>query len=321
MYWTDIFFTLVLFYAILIPMKIVKKGKIKKALYNKAKKLLVASGAKKLVALELDGSLAEDKLLLVKSSQKKQKIEFSSKDTFPYKLLIDRDYKYSINKQRLLAEKYRDKIGERIFRPESVAIDKKKLIKDDLRRLKVISNFPYYGKVLEVGCSEGVVSFKIAAKKKVDKITGIDISPTCIAMARKFMRKYIKEKVSRKIDFKVQAIENLSNQKTSYDIVCAFETLEHIGHGQLAKTLKILVGQLKKNGKFYLSVPNRFPDNKYVESGRARWQWKNHQHFFSKVNLNYILKKYFKKVTFYALYPSENSTNGIYLICKAEKKI
>lgn len=294
-------------------------GNVSPAMLEKAIEAFQGSPAETLVGVELDGTLAEQKLL-IHSSEDQSTIQLTSDKAFPFKLILDEDAKYSKEEQLAAAEQYRDRIADRIFYPENVPAEKKLLINDDLRRVDVVTGFDYKGKVLEVGCSDGVVSLKIAEKPTVEHVVGLDIAPSCIEGANALKAERFSPEVGAKVDFRLLAIEDMDYAPEYFDAVCAFETLEHIGHGQLAKTLDMLTAALKPDGSMYITVPNRFPNTKYEEGGRARWKWDNHYHFYSIANLRYILGKYFTDIEFYPHYDGEQPGDSIYVICIARNK-
>jgi len=137
----------------------------------------------------------------------------------------------NIKRKHLIeAEKYRDRIGDRLFHPEKVDEDKKHLIKDDLQRVKKILKFPFGEKVLDIGCSDGTITIEIAKKKTVRKIIGVDISPSAIKEANEKLNKLMPN-LKEKISFKQAFIEDLDFPDNYFDTISACETLEHIAIG------------------------------------------------------------------------------------------
>jgi len=227
----------------------------------------------------------------------------------------------NIKRKHLIeAEKYRDRIGDRLFHPEKVDEDKKHLIKDDLQRVKKILKFPFGEKVLDIGCSDGTITIEIAKKKTVRKIIGVDISPSAIKEANEKLNKLMPN-LKEKISFKQAFIEDLDFPDNYFDTISACETLEHIAIGSLFKAMDNLVRMLKNNGNMIITVPNRYPATKYVKQRRDRWKWPTHYRTFSIYSLELFLKEYFKKIKFYPLYSGEIFKDSIYLICNCKDKI
>lgn len=227
--------------------------------------------------------------------------------------------RYNKKKHIEEAEKYRDRIGDRLFHPKKVESDKRHLIKDDIQRVKKVLSLPFGEKVLDVGCSDGSVTIEIAKKNTVKKIIGVDIASSAIKEAREKCRS-LKQSLKRKISFQEDFIEDLDFPDNYFDTISACETLEHIGQGQLKKAIDNLVRMLKKDGNMIITVPNRKPAKNYVMQKRDRWKWPTHYNFFTFNSLKNILKRYFKIVVFYPLYKMEKVEDSIYLICNCYKK-
>lgn len=77
--------------------------------------------------------------------------------------------------------------------------------------------------VLDVGCGEGTITNFIAEKLPEARVTGIDFSQTGIACAKKA---YARKNLEFIMD------ESSMHMKNTYDLVTAFEVLEHIDDWQ-----------------------------------------------------------------------------------------
>jgi 2-polyprenyl-3-methyl-5-hydroxy-6-metoxy-1,4-benzoquinol methylase len=227
-------------------------------------------------------------------------------------------------KQTASAEKYKDQI-KRVYYQEDVDKETRKMLQDDIRRLKLIKEFSYGKNVLEVGCSDGTVSLKIAELPQVKKVLGIDIRKSAIEDGKKLIKDLLKRKeISKKTTEKVIllncATEDLSSKYGKFDSVCAYEIFEHLAPQDLMPVFNNLFSFIKKEGNFFLSVPNRFPDSKYEKNKRSRWKWFDHRNFFSKAGLELFLSNFFEEIEFFPLYEKEKPEDSIYLICECRKK-
>lgn len=245
----------------------------------------------------------------------------NSSEIFP--IVVDY-YPWDIEKQNESAEKYKDKI-KRVFYPEKIEAGVEIMLKDDIQRLKLVSKFNYGKKVLEIGCSDGSVSIKIAGRAEVKEILAIDIRQSAINDGKKLLRdlvkkEEIKQAIADKIELKKYAIEDLPECYGQYDSVCAYEIFEHLTPWDFMPAFKHLYKFIKPNGKFFISVPNRFPNTKYDMEGRSRWKWFDHRNFFSQASLELLLTSFFNDVKFYSLYPNEKNEESIYLICECHGK-
>lgn len=228
--------------------------------------------------------------------------------------------KFSKKKHVEEAEKYRDRIGDRIFHPDKVEPDKSHLIPDDIQRVKRILSLFFGKKVLDVGCSDGTITIEIAKMGNCEIVIGVDVSPSAIEEAQEKLRAQDLP-LRKKIRFKKEFIEELDFPNDYFDTIFACETLEHIGRGQLEFTIKNLVRMLRKDGNMIISVPNKNPAEKYVKEKRDRWNWPTHYQYFNKTSLNEHLSRYFKEIDFYPLYDNEFVEESIYLICNCRNKV
>jgi 2-polyprenyl-3-methyl-5-hydroxy-6-metoxy-1,4-benzoquinol methylase len=176
-----------------------------------------------------------------------------------------------------------------------------------------------------VGASDGSVSIKIAHQKKIKEILAIDIRQSAILDGKKLIKDLIKKgelkkTIADKIKFKKCAIENLPDNIGQFDSVCAYEIFEHLSPWDMMLVFKHIYKFIKPKGKLFISVPNRFPDEKYNKEGRSRWKWFDHRNFFSLASLELLLTCFFKSVKFYPLYSDENPEKSLYLIAECYGK-
>ncbi|MDQ1284079.1 MAG: hypothetical protein QG620_427 [Patescibacteria group bacterium] len=252
----------------------------------------------------------------------KGKKKYQSSSVLP--VVIDY-YLWDSEKQHDSAEKYKDQI-KRVFYQEKVEPKIKNMLQDDIQRLELAQKFSYGEKVLETGCSDGSVSIKIAQLPKVKRVVGIDIRPSAIKDGKLLIKDLVRKKeisseTAKKVFLLNYANENFPSRYGQFDSVCAYEIFEHLSPQDLLPIFQSTYKFLKKNGNFFVSVPNRFPDKKYDKLGRSRWKWFDHRNFFSQLSLEMFLKKFFKQVKFHSLYPGEKIEDGIYLICECKGKL
>ena len=122
----------------------------------------------------------------------------------------------------------------------------------DLKRLNFIadavaSRAGSYGKVLDVGCGNGIISIQLG--KLGFNVTGIDVSEKTIETARS-------HNPFSNVHFRVQSAEELVASGEQFDAIVCSEVLEHLHHpGALLKTLH---QSLKPDGILIVTVPNGF---------------------------------------------------------------
>jgi ubiquinone/menaquinone biosynthesis C-methylase UbiE len=113
-----------------------------------------------------------------------------------------------------------------------------------------IAGFQKGDKILEVACANGVYTFEFA--KKGFNITGVDLSPKCIEVAKASATKMHVENV----DFLVADIEDLSMfSANSFDGAISFSTLRYVPSPE--KAIFQIYRLLKPNKTFVADFPNK----------------------------------------------------------------
>lgn len=274
------------------------------------KKIFEDSGADVMIALNRAGDEGEI-LFGKKEDEKGQKI-------FP---IMTEEYEWGREDQIKGAKEFRDRI-EYIYHPEDD--DSHPMMStwrlDDTARIDVTKKLPFGKKVLESGCSSGTVTIEIAKLDKVELAVGVDIRDDAIEIANNLVdglanKGELKKDVVKKLEFVVGAMEDLTYPDESFDSVCSFEVLEHLTPEDFEKAVPNLIRLMKPDGNFFVSLPNRYPDDFYVKAGRTRWNAPDHKNFFSKTSLEYLLKKYFNNVIFYPI-DGRATDKGVYLMCE-----
>ncbi len=109
----------------------------------------------------------------------------------------------------------------------------------------VASKAGQHGKVLDVGCGNGIISIQLG--KLGFNVTGIDVSDKTIETARK-------NNPFPNVQFRVQSAEQLVASGELFDVIVCSEVLEHLDNpGTLLKTLH---QSLKEDGILIVTVPN-----------------------------------------------------------------
>jgi 2-polyprenyl-3-methyl-5-hydroxy-6-metoxy-1,4-benzoquinol methylase len=104
--------------------------------------------------------------------------------------------------------------------------------------------------VLEVGCGEGFLS--IALSKMGNKVVGVDVSSTCIAIARKNARRF----EASNVNFSRLSAANMDLPKSSFDWVISMDLIEHLHPQDAFDHLRQAAALLKPKGKYLLVTPN-----------------------------------------------------------------
>lgn len=119
------------------------------------------------------------------------------------------------------------------------------------------------GRVLDVGCSHGQMSFWLSQTYPMAQVTGIDLNPKLIQHCNVIH----KETGLDNLEFRVADILSLSDS-TGFDLIVCCDVLEHISDWELGLTQ--MSALLRPGGKLVLHTPHKgfFQSPKF---GLRRW--------------------------------------------------
>lgn len=118
------------------------------------------------------------------------------------------------------------------------------------RRFEEIGNLieKTSGKVLDIGCADGVFTNIIQEKTKAKKVIGIDVLKSSVDWAKKHWKK------TKRMEFRVGDAHKLNFKAGSFDAVFALEMLEHVFEPSIV--LKEIKRVLKRRGYAVFLVPS-----------------------------------------------------------------
>lgn len=145
------------------------------------------------------------------------------------------------------------------------------------RRIKEISIYKSKGNLLEIGSGPGL--FLQIAKKYGWMTTGIELSKEAVRLNRK-----------HGIDVRYGTLETAKIGKKKYDVICAFQVIEHVRNPLLL--LKQMTKKIEKDGIIMIVTPNRKGLSATL-SGRFWYDYYNREHlyFFSTKSLENLVKR------------------------------
>lgn len=127
-------------------------------------------------------------------------------------------------------------------------ITKQRLIDEHYERY-VFANALVEGKnVLDIACGTGYGTHMLAESAR--NVMGVDISEESILFAE---RSYSKDNVRYKVS---SVIDDIFSAQ-SFDVICSFETIEHLHENERQQYLKNLKKWLRSDGILLLSTPNK----------------------------------------------------------------
>ncbi len=115
-------------------------------------------------------------------------------------------------------------------------------------REKLLLSHAQDSKIIEYGCGKGSYAFELA-RQGAQLVTGIDISPVAIELARTEAET---KGLSENLEFTVMNAENLEFTPNSYDLICGSGILHHL---ELDRALASIVKVLQPNGKAVFLEP------------------------------------------------------------------
>jgi 2-polyprenyl-3-methyl-5-hydroxy-6-metoxy-1,4-benzoquinol methylase len=129
-------------------------------------------------------------------------------------------------------------------------------------------------RLLEIGASAG--QFLVHIKDKVSEVNAIELDKACCAFLGS----------EHGIDADSEFLENSRFADSVYDIVCAFQVMEHVDFP--VEFLKTLQGVTKKGGAIYVEVPNLHDPLLSVwdvSTYRQFFYHSAHLHYFTEASL------------------------------------
>jgi SAM-dependent methyltransferase len=198
---------------------------------------------------------------------------------------------------------FTDHIGARLDDPDAVDPQYRHLIHDDQQRVRRILDFPVSGHVLDVGCSDGAVTRRIAKRWNVQTF-GCDVR--VVAEPRDFT--FIQWDIREPYPMLAQA----------FDVAFACEVFEHLTADEAAEALRNLCTWLKPGGDLIVTVPNRDCADHYTAGCRDRWRWPDHRQAYTPHRLRALLQPWFQHLQEIPLYDGEDWKESIFLIVRAK---
>jgi cyclopropane fatty-acyl-phospholipid synthase-like methyltransferase len=201
--------------------------------------------------------------------------------------------------------KFTDRIGQRLNDPKSVPAEFHHLIGDDHQRVTRLLQFPLAGRVLDVGCSDGAITQKLADAWPGVQVTGCDV---------------------RASDYRPSFLWDIRHPTLPtlpYHAIVACEVFEHLTDADAESALANLMDHLDTGGQLIVTVPNRHPHDLYEVSCRSRWAWPDHRSAWTWDKLRNFLQPYFGRdgwLEKVPLYPGEQERDSIWLIARAKDK-
>ncbi|MCO4293034.1 class I SAM-dependent methyltransferase [Solitalea sp. MAHUQ-68] len=164
--------------------------------------------------------------------------------------------------------------------------------------------------VLEIGCGPGNITKYLLSKMPDFKLTGIDVAPNMIELAKKN---------NPSADFRVMDCREINQLKEEYNaIICGF-CMPYLSKEDCAKLIKDCSALLRSNDIFYFSIV----EDDYNKSGFES-NSKGDKIFFYYHQLDYLQaflseNHFVTETTFRKDYPKGDGTNSCHLIVIARK--
>jgi SAM-dependent methyltransferase len=179
--------------------------------------------------------------------------------------------------------------GERLI-PGQAGVD---LLNEHMARYTFAVRLARGKRVLDAGCGAGYGSAELA--RVAESVTGVDVACDAVEYARENYR-------AENLEFKQASVTELPFADGSFDLVVAFEVIEHLENwrGLLEESRRVLAS----SGQLIVSTPNRLY---YTESRGTEGPNPFHVHEFDFAEFKAELKSVFPYVSLFL----ENHVEGV----------
>jgi len=116
------------------------------------------------------------------------------------------------------------------------------------QRYQFVKSFAHGKNILDAACGDGYGTYTMS--KSADFVTGIDISPEAVEVAKE---KYIADNIA----FQVCDVDKLDFENGCFDMVVSFETIEHVDEKKQNAFIREVRRVLKPDGVLVISTPNK----------------------------------------------------------------
>lgn len=166
----------------------------------------------------------------------------------------------------------------------------------DYKILPYIEKFDKSVNILELGCGPGFL-LEYLKQKGFNNTLGIDISAEQIEIAKSAGHKVIQADV----------LEFLRNDKNTYDLVFAFDFIEHFTKDELIELVTLIFSVLKVGGLFVIRTPN----GQGIFAGTVIYGDLTHQTIFTSNSFTQLMMQAgFKKVECFENGPISKDLKG-----------
>jgi 3' terminal RNA ribose 2'-O-methyltransferase Hen1 len=158
---------------------------------------------------------------------------------------------------------------------------------DDARRAAVCSELEASGarSVIDLGCGEGKLLSRLARRKQLTRIVGVDVSPRALEIARERLHlDELPERRRERIELFQASLTYRDARFAGFDAACAIEVIEHLEPSRLGAFERV-VFELARPAMVIVTTPNAEYNARFESLPAGKMRHRDHRFEWTRAEL------------------------------------